>query len=443
MEKKETNLNEDKIKENIEDNKKISNPIINEKENKNILDLNSSDSQILTELAKLEKKNNNDLQNNNISKSLSEINKNNSDEDKKNISIKSIIDSNIIFNTPKSKRIIVEINKLSQRVRKDENENESNNRIISKELRSKYFPHKSNNNFQNNYNIFRENKNLPKTFNNVKLKSVNTDINNKIEMNKKILMPIIDLENDNKKKDNLKNNINKENNNLDLPKKNNFFINLLKEDNNFIDKIKPITKEELLSFSNEKEKIIALLEKNKQLMNILRTMDEKYKILKHEYIELYKNSNSIGNYNNNNENDEYKKYLLDENKNYKRKLENYDKIFHPLLNYINDLNNELNLKQINSFELKKSINLFDSFNISGDKDKNNPLNKFLKVLNENKDFISERKNTEIDDIKYRNKILNKIRSHSNYEDRKEISKKILLTERKGNKNKMKNYYDKI
>ena len=176
-------------------------------------------------------------------------------------------------------------------------------------------------------------------------------------------------------------------------------------------------------------------------MNILRIMDEKYKILKHEYIELYKNSNNIGNSNNNNENDEYKKYLIDENKNYKRKLENYDKIFYPMLNYINDLNNELNLKQINSVELKKSINVFDSFNTSGDK--NNPLKTFLNILNENKDYINKSKNTEFDDIKLRNKILNKIRSHSNYEDRKEMPKKLLLTERKDNKNKMKNYYDKF
>ena len=194
MDEKDTNLNEDKIKENNDNNNNINNPIINEKENKNLSDSNSSENRILTELENLEKKNNNEQLNNNISKSLSEINKNNSDEDKKNISIKSIIDSNIIFNTPKSKRIIVEINKLSQRVKKDENENESNNRIIAKELRSKYFPHKNNNNFQNNnYNLFRENKNIPKTFNNIKLKSGNTNINNKIEINKKIIMQIIGL----------------------------------------------------------------------------------------------------------------------------------------------------------------------------------------------------------------------------------------------------------
>jgi hypothetical protein len=89
--------------------------------------------------------------------------------------------------------------------------------------------------------------------------------------------------------------INKENNNYkNLPKKNNFFMNLLKEDNNYINKIKPITKAELSKYSNEKEKIIALLEKNRELVDILRKIDEKYKILKNEFIELYKNSNNFG-----------------------------------------------------------------------------------------------------------------------------------------------------
>ena len=164
--------------------------------------------------------------------------------------------------------------------------------------------------------------------------------------------------------------------------------------------------------------------------------------MKNEFIELYKNSNNFGKSDDlnkdNNENEQYKKYLIDENKNLKIKVANYDKIFQPMINYINDLNKILNLKKINSIELKNSINILDSSN-NNDEDKNNPLNIFLHTLNENMNNISKSKNH---DNNYRRSI-NKISNKMSYGDDEDILKIMLLTERKDKKNKMKNYYDKL
>ena len=390
MEKIDTNLDKNDNKEII-DKQNLNSPIINNKDEKLLQESNSDENKIITELEKLDYKEKTKKQNNDISESLSEIN-NNLEEEKENIFIKSFSE-NIITPHPISKKKIVEINQLSQRVSKDENENESNNRIMMKELRLKYFPNnKVNKIIKNNYYIFNDNiirERREKDSGDLKLK--NNNINNIIGINKKIIKPNIILDNiNNEKKTNLKiNNKNfisseiKDNNNLDYENnKNQFFINLLKEDDNYINIIKTMTKKELLNISNEKEKIVVLLEKNRELIEALWSLYERYKILKNEYIELYKNN--LENPNFIDGNNEYKKYLFKENKKLETTIENYDKIFPSIIYFINDINSEFNLKNINFINLKNNLN---EINSNKDNNKKNPLNNFINTLNENKKYI--------------------------------------------------------
>ena len=145
----DSSLNKKDNNENIDtNNKNINSPDLDENNDK---DQDSNvEKKIITELEKIDYKNNND---NDLSKSFS-------DEDKKTISIKTISDYNNIISRPLTKTQIVEINRLSQRVSKDEKENEFNNRLMVKELRLKYFPNnKKNKNIKNNYTITIQNKN--------------------------------------------------------------------------------------------------------------------------------------------------------------------------------------------------------------------------------------------------------------------------------------------
>ena len=159
MEKMDKNKQKIHNKDLIDTNN-INSPIRNIKDEKDLLDSHSDANKLLTELENIDNNDKNEKHNDDLSKSLSEINHNNSYEDKKTISI----DSNSIFQNPPliSKKIIVEIDQLSQRVSKDENENETNNRFIMKELRLKYFPNnkinKNAKNIKNNYINYNENK---------------------------------------------------------------------------------------------------------------------------------------------------------------------------------------------------------------------------------------------------------------------------------------------
>ena len=481
MEKMDKNKQKINNKDLIDTNN-INSPIRNIKDEKDLLDSHSDANKLLTELENIDNNDKNEKHNDDLSKSLSEINHNNSYEDKKTISI----DSNSIFQNPPliSKKIIVEIDQLSQRVSKDENENEINNRFMMKELRLKYFPNnkinKNAKNIKNNYINYNDNKlknKEIKIINNLKFKNynniLNNIINNKTETIKKIVKPNLILDDDNDLKTNINtdNNINNnnkninknneniinnkinsnkniiinsdniiDNNKLELDKKNKFFINLLKQDDNYLNKIKPITKDELIIYSNEKEKIIFLLEKNRELINILRNFYEKYKTLKNEYIDLYKSIN-VNNFNYN-ENDEYKNYLNNENKTLKIKLDNYENIFTPISYYINDISSKLNLKKINFINLKNNINIYEVQK----NNKNNPLNNLINTLNENKkllfkyieDYIYITKND-----KNKDKTLNKIRSFSNIQEKGKFSRDKILNNPKDSKFKMKKYYDKL
>lgn len=446
MEKIDTNLDKNDNKEII-DKQNLNSPIINNKDEKLLQESNSDENKIITELEKLDYKEKTKKQNNDISESLSEIN-NNLEEEKENIFIKSFSE-NIITPHPISKKKIVEINQLSQRVSKDENENESNNRIMMKELRLKYFPNnKVNKIIKNNYYIFNDNiirERREKDSGDLKLK--NNNINNIIGINKKIIKPNIILDNiNNEKKTNLKiNNKNfisseiKDNNNLDYENnKNQFFINLLKEDDNYINIIKTMTKKELLNISNEKEKIVVLLEKNRELIEALWSLYERYKILKNEYIELYKNN--LENPNFIDGNNEYKKYLFKENKKLETTIENYDKIFPSIIYFINDINSEFNLKNINFINLKNNLN---EINSNKDNNKKNPLNNFINTLNENKKYILKNIKGQNNNIVNKEKKLNILRSHSNFSEKGKILKEKILTSHKDKKLKMRNFYDNL
>lgn len=412
----ETKLNkEESIDFNNEKESKIQN------ENKNILD-SHSDSKIITELKKIENADKKEQINNDLSKSLSEINSNNSDEDKKSFSIKSITDSNNNFNRPKSKKIIVEIEQLSQRVSKEENENETNNRKMMKELRLKYFSNK------------KKIKNIEKKIANIHEKDIpQKTVNN----NLKPLEDLFAIKNN--KNNKLKNQNNFEikiDNKANKDKTKKFFVNLLKEENNFNENKYIISKDKLLKLSDDQEKLIYLLDKNKELLNFLRDLSEKYRILKSEYIELYKYSNSLNDNNYNHENDEYKKYLVNENEILKKKLDKYEKIFPSMVYYINDISIEFNLKKINYPELKKYIN---NLNEAQTNDDNKNYSVFvINILNENKKKIFKGKKIENDEMKNMNKLLNKIRSHSNFKE----NEKILLKNHKNNKIQMKKLYNK-
>ena len=449
-------------------NKKDSNEIKDINNNLNEPNLNGnndrdqdsiSEKKIITELEKIDYNVQNEKQNNDLSKSFSDINKNNSYEDKKTISLKTISDYNNIISRPLTKTQIVEISRLSQRVSKDEKENEFNNRIMVKELRLKYFPNnKKYKNIKNSYTITIENKNQNQnkdliTENNFKFKNFSNNIlytniiNNKIELNKKINKPNLILDDFNEIKTNLNNKqniINNENidNKLHFDYKKKFFLNILKEDNSYINKIRPITKEELLNYSNEKEKIIVLMEKNTELINTIRNIFKKYNLLKNEYIELYKNSNNNLEIN---ENDEYKKYLNNENKNMKIKIDNYEKIFPSIIYYINEINSEFNLKKINFNELKENINSYDIQIQKNNNDKKNPLNIFINELYENKKIILKyiKDGNGNDIINNNNKKFNKIRSHSNLGEDGTIIKEGNLTSRKDDKLKKKKMFNII
>ena len=89
--------------------------------------------------------------------------------------------------------------------------------------------------------------------------------------------------------------------------------------------------------------------------------------------------------------------------------------------------------------MKKCINTYDSKN---NDNKNDKLNTFINLLKGNKEIIIKRKKYENYNLKSNNKLLNKIRSNSNFNDFNNY-KENLLTNTKGPKYKIKKYYDKI
>ena len=450
MEKKEISLNSKDIKDKSVE--KLKNNSLIEKNGDNLYFDSKSE---------IEYKEKNDSQNN-ISKSLSVINNNNnisnSEDDNKNISIiRTISETKNKLHYP-TKKIIVEINKLSKRVTKEENDNEYNNRIMVRELRSKYFPlRKANNTFRNNYHILNKekspmlnNENYP---NNMKFKYMNTNIskstnpniftNNRYDDQKPtkvnlFLDDINEIKNSTKKSKELYSSYNG-NNNYNSKSSNHFGQSSLRvsDSNNFSEQsnTKPLTLEDLECFPNDNEKIKALLFKHNELLKNLNLFEKKYLTLKSDYNELYQKKRNSGNMSIKDEDNKYRKYINEENKNLNSKLENYEKIFPQMINYINDISNEFSLKKINFFELKKYINTDSNNN-----NQNNPITNTINLLNENKKNILNRNKST--NSKNKKKTLNRMKSFSNNKEIEELTKNI-LTERKGNKYRAKKFYDKL
>ena len=267
---------------------------------------------------------------NNSSKSLSKIAPNDSNEDKNQISIS---ESNDLFNYPSPKKMLSEMNQLSRRIRKEEYNNEFSNRTKIEELRTKYIP-----TFKSflNDSIYKKtaNKESNRDKINIKINNMNIDklnFNKNKIIDKKILKPNLNLKSiNNIKKINLDKNLST----FDFSSKNNIFSELLKEELNLTDNIKQISKNDLLKIKDDKEKIIILMDKNKEIMNILIQIEEKYKKLRKEFIDLYKNINNFSLNNDNlfNTKNEYENYISTENNNLKKKLEKYDNMLLSMTN---------------------------------------------------------------------------------------------------------------
>ena len=333
-------------------------------------------------------KNRNQIKENKLSNSLSKIDPNDSNEDKNQMSIS---ESNDIFNYPSPKKMLSDMTRLSKRMRKEENDIAFSNRTKAEELRTKYIP-----TFKSflNDSIYRTTK---KDKINFRIDNINADkINiskNKI-IDKKILKPNLNLQLINNTK---KINIDKNKPTFDFSLKSNVFSELLKENINITDNIKQISKDDLLKIKDVDEKIIFLMDKNREIMDILIKIEEKYKKLRLEFIDLYKNINNICINNDNfiSSKNEYENYISSENINLKKKLENYDNLILSMTNYINDISKIFNIKQISFIEIKQDV-----INSKSDSDKEK-IN-YVDILNEN---IKNIEQTMKEKFKYKNKII--------------------------------------
>ena len=340
-------------------------------------------------------KNRNQIKENKLSNSLSKIDPNDSNEDKNQISIS---ESNDIFNYPSPKKMLSDMTRLSKRMRKEENDIAFSNRTKAEELRTKYIP-----TFKSflNDSIYRTTK---KDKINFRIDNINVDkINiskNKI-IDKKILKPNLNLQLINNTK---KINIDKNKPTFDFSLKSNVFSELLKENINITDNIIQISKDDLLKIKDVDEKIIFLMDKNREIMDILIKIEEKYKKLRLEFIDLYKNINNFSLNNDNlfNTKNEYENYISTENNNLKKKLEKYDNMLLSMTNYINDISKIFDLKQISLIDIKHNIN-----NLKPESDENK-IN-FVDILNENIKHIDK-----VMKERERNKFKNKIIINKNF-----------------------------
>ena len=64
---------------------------------------------------------------------------------------------------------------------------------------------------------------------------------------------------------------------FDFSTKNKFFTELLNEDCNYVNNIKKISKKDLLSNNIDNEKIIILLDKNREILNLISKIEDRYK----------------------------------------------------------------------------------------------------------------------------------------------------------------------
>lgn len=173
----------------------------------------------------------------------------------------------------------------------------------------------------------------------------------------------------------------------------------LDDDENYVNKVKPITLNDLNMMENENEKINKLFFYGQEINLCLKQLQLKYNILKHEFNQLLnikkKDSNKESNniniiYENNQyQKDQFKDFLLKENNTLKNENKNYEDIILPLIKYINDINDLFNTNKIEFFKIKDIIK--DHSHIQANK-RNNQINNFVNILNECKNEITRKVN---------------------------------------------------
>ena len=198
---------------------------------------------------------------------------------------------------------------------------------------------------------------------------------------------------------------------ISFDKRNNFFMNTkeeaiyptysfnLDDDENYVNKVKPITLNDLNMMENENEKINKLFFYGQEINLYLKQLQLKYNILKHEFNQLLnikkkdfnKESNNINIIYENNQyqKDQFKDYLLKENNILKNENKSYEDIIIPLVKYINDINDLFNTKKIEFFKIKEIIK---DYSHNQTNKTNNQIKNFVNILNDCKDEIIRKAN---------------------------------------------------
>ena len=198
---------------------------------------------------------------------------------------------------------------------------------------------------------------------------------------------------------------------ISFDNKNNYFMNRkeeviypkysfnLDDDENYVNKVKPITFNDLNMMENENEKINKLFFYGQEINLCLKQLQLKYNILKHEFNQLLnikikdfnKDSNNINIIYENNQyqKDQFKDFLLKENNTLKNEIKNYEDIIIPLIKYINDINDLFNTNKIEFLKIKEIIK---DHNHNQANKTNNQFKNFVNILNDSKNEITRKVN---------------------------------------------------
>ena len=187
--------------------------------------------------------------------------------------------------------------------------------------------------------------------------------------------------------------------------------NLNKNNNNNDDDDDFLNNVELLDFDKIKnlpiqEQLKLLYENNKDLFNTLKRLQNKYNLLKNKDNSLFeKNSN-------------FKNFILKENEDLKRINKNYEKLIEPLVDYVNEINNYFNKEEIDTSKLKNLAKNFDEKDVNNNTNElqnmcdyiNSCKNDVLKILENPKKFLNKKKvdflKNNDNNIERKNKFLN-------------------------------------
>ena len=198
---------------------------------------------------------------------------------------------------------------------------------------------------------------------------------------------------------------------ISFDNKNNYFMNRkeeviypkysfnLDDDENYVNKVEPITFNDLNMMENENEKINKLFFYGQEINLYLKQLQLKYNILKHEFNQLLnikkkdfnKDSNNINIIYENNQyqKDQFKDFLLKENNTLKNEIKNYEDIIIPLIKYINDINDLFNTNKIEFLKIKEIIK---DHNHNQSNKTNNQFKNFVNILNDSKNEITRKVN---------------------------------------------------